>query len=1196
MGGAELARSDRAAPPWSRFSPSVENVTEELEERIALDRNLPVLLGPEDEISIEDMEAMVDDVTSGSFIDKGFNARLHEVGKLVDEFQLQKFGSTASEEVKVRKPPEVMETLNAVSEKFKNKINNSTPLLDQIKYTEKDIPKLRERWLDTCKDIMGGVPEEIPPLREVNHTIPLIDESIHYRLYRPRCPDSLRTLLTEKIARYTRAGWWKPMSVGQASPMLCLPKKDGGLRTTIDCRERNANTFKDVTPLPDQDALRMDVARRKIRSKIDLSDAYEQVRVVAEDVWKTAFSTVQGTFVSTVLQQGDCNGPSTFQRLMNTIFRDYIGVFMHVYIDDIFVFSDTVEEHEQHLQIVFDTLRKQHLFLKASKCELYAAVMDCMGHVIDDKGLHADADKLAKIREWRQPRNYNDVQKFLGLVNYLAHFLPDVTAYTNPLSEMSRNNQPFFWRPVHDLCFERIKNLCCKVPILRPIDPRLKIPIWVVCDASVSGVGALYGQGESWQTCRPAGFMSKKFSDAQRNYRVFECEMLAILEALLKWEDKLIGYKINVVTDHEALTFFQTQRKLSSRQMRWMEYLARFDIEITYIKGVTNKVADVLSRYYESDNEDEQHAWREYVNADARLDKLSEDLPLGRKEEIIRRAEQMMARREARDQVEPRELEAETLEQAREPEIPVKEVNGPNPTILESRNNIAGKTERIESDPEFLEDIRKCYETDTLFTKVLTKPIDHPRFDIKDGLIWTENLTGEKVLCIPESSKGMRSLRGAILEQGHHSVGHFGPQRTADYVRRWYWWPRIYSMCDKFCRSCEHCHRAKAEYRAPAGKLHNLPIPSRPWESIGMDFIGPFPEMKGYNYLWVVICRLTSQVHLIPCNTRDTATDLSLKYMQEIVRLHGLPASIVSDRDPKFTSTWWRELHRLLGSKLLMSTSFHPQTDGATERANRSIAQIFRSAIRADQHDWLVKIPYVEFALNSSRNESTGYAPFELTYGYMPSMMFKIENSSELLPGIRAFGIQAIQSCLDAHDAIIEARVFQTHQANKKRRAEPDIQRDSLVYLSTKNLNLPKGRASKLLPKFVGPYRVEEAYPETSNYVLDLPDELKGRRLHDKFHVSLLRPYVETDAILFPNRSKPEPYDFGAPPDAEEFVDSIRAHVWKGKKVFFEVWWSLGDVTLEPYDTVKKLKSLDDYFATQSVSRWQDLSKSKRPS
>ena len=144
----------------------------------------------------------------------------------------------------------------------------------------------------------------------------------------------------------------------------------------------------------------------------------------------------------------------------------------------------------------------------------------------------------------------------------------------------------------------------------------------------------------------------------------------------------------------------------------------------------------------------------------------------------------------------------------------------------------------------------------------------------------------------------------------------------------------------QFCLTCELCQQLKVLTLKPPGKLHLLPIPVKPWDSIGMDFIGPFPESKGFNYLWVVICRMTSMVHLILVRTTMTASDLSWIYLKEIVRLHGLPSSIVSDRDAKFTSKWWKELHKLLGAKLLMSTSFHPQTDGQTERANRNIAQI----------------------------------------------------------------------------------------------------------------------------------------------------------------------------------------------------------------------------------------------------------------
>jgi transposase InsO family protein len=146
---------------------------------------------------------------------------------------------------------------------------------------------------------------------------------------------------------------------------------------------------------------------------------------------------------------------------------------------------------------------------------------------------------------------------------------------------------------------------------------------------------------------------------------------------------------------------------------------------------------------------------------------------------------------------------------------------------------------------------------------------------------------------------------------------------------------------------------------------------------------GPFPTSKGYDYLWVIICRLTSMVHLIPVNITVKASELGSLYVKEVVRLHGLPNSIVSDRDSKFTSKFWSETHQILGTKLLMSTPFHPQTDGATERTNRSVGQILQTSIQPNQTDWVKKLPLTEFAINSNLSSSTGFAPFELSYGCM---------------------------------------------------------------------------------------------------------------------------------------------------------------------------------------------------------------------
>jgi len=308
------------------------------------------------------------------------------------------------------------------------------------------------------------------------------------------------------------------------------------------------------------------VVRAKICSKIDLTDAYEQVCMRPEDVVKNGFTMILGTYVSHVMWIGDCNAPATFQQLMTTIFRDAIGRFMHVYLDNIFVYLNTIEEHEEHLWFIFEKLREFSLYLKWVKCDLYAEQVDCLGHIIDKEGIHVDSNKVARIREWRTPRNYNDIQRFVGLVNYIATFLPDVTAYTGPLLSMTQNGAPFHWRPLHNKCFEMIKHICKKAPVIRPIKPSTKEPIWLICDASKSGVDAMYGQGPTWKDCRPTGFMSKKFTTAQQNYTVHELETLAILEALLKWKDKLMGYEVHIITDHKALEFFKTQSLLTNRQ------------------------------------------------------------------------------------------------------------------------------------------------------------------------------------------------------------------------------------------------------------------------------------------------------------------------------------------------------------------------------------------------------------------------------------------------------------------------------------------------------------------------------------------------------------------------------------------------------------------------------------------------------
>ena len=1048
---------------------------------------------------------------------------------------------------------------------------------------ERDIPHLREQWTAECRMSFESQPDRLPPLREINHRIPLVDESKRHHYRQPRCPEAFREALLTKINRYTAAGWWEPVTTSQAVPMLCVPKSSKNqheLRTVFDLREQNANTHKDLTPMPDQDAIRHAVAKAKYRSKCDISNAYELIRVEPKDVWKTAFSTIYGTFISNVMQQGDCNAPSTFQRFVTHLFREHIGKFVHVYLDDIFIFSDTIEDHEKHLRIILDILRDAEMTLNPKKCDFYSEQMDCLGHVIDNQGIHADASKMSQVQEWRTPRNYHDVQRFLGLVQYVQHFLPNVSAFTAPLSSMTQNGHEFAWRPVHEKAFQEIKALASQTPILKPINPKSPEPIWVICDASTSGVGAVYGQGPKWENCRPAGFMSKKFQEAQHNYRVFEMETLAILEALLKWEDKLLGRKFTVVTDHKALEFFSKQRKLSGRQARWAEYLSRFDFEIRYVQGKDNIVADSLSRYYKSDAPDEKHPKHVYVSADLRLDPEGDDLPPGY-EKQLRRAQADMEEPEVSPRPPPLgPFVADTA-------IDMTEIIGAEATSLpQLMSNTSG----------FLESIRRGYMKDDLFSKILKQPSHFPNFRLEKGLLYFYREGSLPVLCIPRSAHKNRRLTEIVLTQAHETLGHAGTERTAKYIRRFYWWNTLSKDVEKLCRSCGTCQAVKPSTQLPTGLLHTLPIPNQPWESIAMDFIGPLPPSpSGENFLWVIIDRLTSLVHLVPIKTSTDAAELAGRYIWEIVRLHGIAKSIVSDRDPRFTSKFWSEVNRILGTKLLMSTAFHPQTDGATERTNRTINAILRAVVAPDQSNWMEKIPMVEFAINSSANKSSGHAPFDLTYGYIPTLRGLLDKvPTAVKPGVREFAYQARQHLVEAHDSIIAARVRQTFHSNKRRREEPPHNPGDRVWLSTENLSMPKGRVRKLMPKFVGPFVILRADHYHSNYTLDLPIEMLERRINPTFHSSLLRPFEPNDDERFPHRDTSFLYDYGTPEDNEWWVDEITAHRWVGKKVEFNVLWSLGDSTWEPLSACNELAALDDYLQLHGVKEWEALPK-KRP-
>ena len=235
-------------------------------------------------------------------------------------------------------------------------------------------------------------------------------------------------------------------------------------------------------------------------------------------------------------------------------------------------------------------------------------------------------------------------------------------------------------------------------------------------------------------------------------------------------------------------------------------------------------------------------------------------------------------------------------------------------------------------------------------------------------------------VCVPSVPK----LRRTILEEGHRSSLSIHPGATKMYqdLRQMFWWPGLKKEVNEFVLACLVCQKAKIEHQKPSGKLQPLEIPEWKWDSISMDFVVGLPRTpKGLDSIWVIVDRLTKSAHFIPINIRYSLERLTSLYVSEIVRLHGVPSSIVSDRDPRFTSRFWESLHKALGTKLRLSSAYHPQTDGQTERTIQSLEDLLRACVLEQRGSWDSFLPLIEFTYNNSFHSSISMAPYEALYG-----------------------------------------------------------------------------------------------------------------------------------------------------------------------------------------------------------------------
>jgi hypothetical protein len=1000
-------------------------------------------------------------------------------------------------------------------------------------------PRLQQLLREFQDVLPPELPKELPPKRGVEHAIDLEPGSQPAAKAPYRLSEKENEEMRKQIEELLEKGLIEPSKSPFAAPVLFVRKANGSLRMCVDYRMLNSKTIKNKYPLPRIDDLLDRLGKAEVFTKIDLRSGYWQVRIEEHDIPKTAFCTRFGLYQFKVLPFGLCNAPATFMRLMHDVLRKYLDKFVVIYLDDILIYSRNEDEHLEHLRLVLQELRESKLYANPEKCSWMKESVEFLGHVVEKGGrVGMMPAKTEAVRAVLPPTSTTELRSFLGLANFYRRFIKDYAKIASPLTDLLKQNnneksKMLPWPPdsQEQEAFEKLKKALCSHPVLYL--PDFSKHFILETDASINTVGGVLSQ-EFDDGRHPVSFFSLKLHGAELNYDTRKKEALAIVKALQVWEPYLKSKKFIAYTDHAPLEYFDSQRTMSGQWARWAALRAEFDFEIKYKPGEKNVVADALTRMRIGDTGEKERPEGDERRKGESLAPLAVSVPV-MEEEIMEKIREGYEKEEGLEKV---------IAHMKDPE------NNPVP-------------------PEFTHKL--------------------PKLSLHDDLLFFTDVLGRSRLYVPDDKK----VKESLLNEAHDvpTTGHLGVDKTLEKLQRYYYWPKMVKLVRRYLESCDVCQRTKPLSQPPAGLLQPLPVPRGRWVDLSMDFITELPETpRGYTALLVFVDRLTKRAHFIPTTTSVSAEETAELFFKEVYRLHGLPLSIVSDRDPRFTSAFWKHLFKLLKTKLNMSSAYHPESDGQTERTNRTLQQMLRAFTSARQEDWDEHLYHVEYAYNDSIHPATGLTPFYLDLGYHPRAPGDLL-SRPLDPNDGASRVgEEFRSRMEsllvrATDGIVEAQERTARIADKRRR-NVEYKEGEKVLLSSENLRLDNfGPSLKLQPRFLGPFPIKRKINAVS-YELTLPATM---RCHPVFHARLLRPYFDNDDEAFPNREIREPPPVIVQGENEEkheewLVEKILGErVFRRRKQYLVKWIGFAAPTWEPEEFVEDAEALDVYLASKNA-------------
>ena len=816
---------------------------------------------------------------------------------------------------------------------------------------------------DPCYKLLDSFPDILTPSftpKEVKHGvlhhIPTTGRPVQSRARRLDAEKlkvakaEIDKLVQLGICHRGKSEWSSPLMVARKpclSPCSCTPTTPcGGWRVCGDYRRVNAITTDDKYPVRTLADFNANLHGKKVFSKIDLVKGYHQIPVAPEDVGKTAVITPFGLFIFPRTPFGLKNAGQDFQRLMDSILGDLPYVF--VYIDDILVASDNMEEHLEHLKAVFQILSENGMIVNRAKCILGKPSLDFLGYRVESSGIAPLPERVEAIRSTEPPTTIKELQRFNGMINYYRRWIPRAADHMYYLFDSLKGPKgkgkpkTLEWTDDLQKSFDAVKEALAQATLLH--HPRPGARLAVTTDASNQAIGGVLEQ-EGPNGWEPLAFYSAKLTEGQQAWVPYDRELLASFKSIRHFRPMIEGRPFTLYSDHQSLTpsIHKKTDPQTLRQQYQLACIAEYTTDVRYIQGKANVVADQLSRP---------------AGSDAQANAISDDPP------------------------------------HQHPFITAMIEFGiitPVSTIIETPLENTVTREETPVTPEATSDLQDVVNSIgpmgiSLEDMARDQPLD-PDYrqlssDARSGLNLKKCQLESCTIIVDVSNGPARpfvplSWRKRVFEVVHN-LGHPGVHRTCQAVAAKFVWPSMKQDVTKWARECLECQRAKVT-RNTVQPIGDFAIPAKRFDHWNVDLVS-MPNSNGFSYLFTAVDRFSRWPIAVPL-ADTTAAAVTDAFAQGIIANYGVPASITTDNGSQFSSAIWTQLMRTWGIKSHFTTAYHPESNGLVERFHRRLKESMIALGSEEPNEWFWRLPCSLLAIRTTLKPDLGASPADIVYG-----------------------------------------------------------------------------------------------------------------------------------------------------------------------------------------------------------------------